>query len=456
MIFEIEKLAEKFGKRTAFSCKDEKITYSELFEKAKKIAENLSGDKNPVIVFGGRNINSFASIIACIISKRAYVPVEPNLPEERREKIISLSKASVILDCRGTEIEFKKTENKCEPISENETAYIIFTSGSTGNPKGVPLSYENLDNFIGWITALEPLSLYENSGVLSHASFSFDLSTASIFCSLLKGNKLVQLSGNGDFDEIFSAIEKEKPEVFVATPTFFRLCLMNKDFSAENFPFIKCVYFCGETLQKSLVKTIFERFPDMQVINAYGPTEAASAVCAIEITKEILEREELLPVGILSSAAAEITAENGEIVLKGKSVSKGYLSGEAGGFYKENGKNCFRTGDMGYIENGKIYCKGRSDSQIKYKGYRIELSEIEAVISSVSGAENCAVIAKRNPEGEIRLIKAFVSGNIAEEKIREELSKKLPEYMIPKSIKIMDYLPLNKNGKTDRKELLNL
>jgi len=456
MIFEIEKLAEKFAGRTAFSCGNEKITYSGLFEKAEKIAKKLSGEKNPVIVFGGRNLSSFAAIIACIISKRAYVPVEQNLPEERRKKIISISKASLILDCGEPEIKFIKTENKCEPLFENETAYIIFTSGSTGNPKGVPVSYENLENFIGWITSLEPLSDFEKTGVLSHASFSFDLSTAAIFYSLFKGGKLVQLSGSGDFDEIFSAAEKEKPEVFVATPTFFRLCLLNRDFSAEKFPFVKCVYFCGETLQKSLVKAIFERFPDIRIINAYGPTEAASAVCAIEITREILEKEELLPVGILSSAAAEITAENGEIVLKGKSVSKGYLSGEAGGFYKENGKNCFRTGDMGFIENGKIYCKGRLDSQIKYKGYRIELSEIEAVISALPGTENCAVIAKRNPEGEVRLLQAFVSGNIPEEKIREELSKKLPEYMIPKSIKFLDSLPLNKNGKIDRKELLEL
>ncbi len=456
MIFEIEKLKEKFGKRTAFSCKDERITYSGLFEKAGKIAEKLSEDKNPVVVLGGRSINSFAAIIACIIAKRAYVPVEPNLPEERRNKIISISKASLILDCRGTETVFQKTENKCELVFENETAYIIFTSGSTGNPKGVPVSYENLGNFIGWITSLEPLSLYENAGVLSHASFSFDLSTAAIFSSLFKGNKIVQLSGNGDFEEIFSVVEKEKPEIFVATPTFFRLCLMNKNFSSEKYPFIKCVYFCGETLQKSLVKTIFERFPDIRIINAYGPTEAASAVCAIEITKEILENEELLPVGILSSAATEISAENGEIVLKGKSVSKGYLSGEAGGFYKENGVNCFRTGDIGFIENGKIYCKGRLDSQIKYKGYRIELSEIEAEISSLAGTENCAVVAKRNPEGEVRLIKAFVSGDISEEEIRMELLKKLPEYMIPKSIKILDSLPLNKNGKIDRKELLKL
>lgn len=116
-------------------------------------------------------------------------------------------------------------------------------------------------------------------------------------------------------------------------------------------------------------------------------------------------------------------------------------------------KRCYSTGDLGFIENGKLYFSGRKDSQIKYKGYRIELSEIEAVISSVARIESCAVIAKRNNEGEVRLIKAFAAGTASEMSIREELAERLPEYMIPKTIKIMDSLPLNQNGKIDRKEL---
>ena len=111
---------------------------------------------------------------------------------------------------------------------------------------------------------------------------------------------------------------------------------------------------------------------------------------------------------------------------------------------------------MGFIREGKLFCTGRKDSQIKYKGYRIELSEIESVISSIEGTENCAVIAKRNPEGEVRLLKAFVSGKVEETEIRKKLSEKLPEYMVPKSIKILETIPLNKNGKTDRKVLEEL
>ena len=163
-----------------------------------------------------------------------------------------------------------------------------------------------------------------------------------------------------------------------------------------------------------------------------------------------------MPCGKISSAAAEIVIEDNEIVLKGKSVFEGYLDGTVGGHYNEGKINCYRTGDIGFIKDGKLYCKGRKDSQIKYKGYRIELSDIEANIAAIEGVESCAAVAKRNPEGEVRLIKAFVSGTASEMLIREKLSEKLPEYMIPKAIKFLESLPMSSNGKIDRKKLESL
>ncbi len=453
MIFEIEKLAGKFGENPAYCVDGKTYSYGELFGRAKEISSEISEAKSSsAVISGGRSFETMAAIIACIFSKTAYIPVDVSLPEERREKIIKSSGASLIIDCSGEKAIIKKIGTE-ENKKENETAYIIFTSGSTGEPKGVPISYGNLDNFIRWIKDLEPLDKFEHTAVLNHASFSFDLSTAAIFYALFGGHTLVQYENNGDFESLFAAMKENKTGVLVATPTFIRLCLLNGDFSEKEYTFVKCMYFCGETLQKSLVYTVFKRFPNIRIINAYGPTEAASAVCAVEITKESLEKEEILPVGKISSSATEITIENDEIVLKGKSVFGGYLGKQAGGYYRENGKNCFRTGDMGLIRDGKIYFKGRKDSQIKYKGYRIELSDIEANIFSVSGIDDCAVIAKRNPEGEVRFIKAFVCGKISENELRTELSKKLPEYMIPKTIKFLEKLPQNQNGKTDRKEL---
>lgn len=452
MIFEIEKTFEKFSEKKAYSVNGKEYSYSELFKRAKEISALLEDKNAPVAVLGNRSFETMAAIIACLFLKRAYVPVDVSLPEERKEKIIAASKSSELIDCSEGSAKVKRIK-AAENLSENKTAYMIFTSGTTGEPKGVPISYGNLENFINWITALEPLCNFEHASVLNHASFAFDLSTAAIYYAFAGGHTLVQFENSKDFENVFSVMEATKTDVLVATPTFVRLCLLNKDFAKEKFSFIKCIYFCGEALQKNLVDAVFKRFPEIRIINAYGPTEATSAVCAYEITKEMLKSEEILPVGKISSAATEIEIENGEIVLKGKSVFGGYLGINSENVFSKNGKNCYRTGDLGFIREGKLFCTGRKDNQIKYKGYRIELLEIESAISSVEGTENCAVIAKRNAEGEVRLLKAFVSGKITEAEIRKKLSEKLPEYMVPKSIKILETIPLNKNGKTDRKAL---
>ena len=457
MIEKLNEIAMKNIGRTVYIGEGGRRTYGKLFSRAPKTADEiLSGDKSPVAVICNKNCASMEAIFACILAKRAYVPISESMPSERKKKIIESSGAGVLIDCTGNEMKINKIQNGARTIRENETAYIIFTSGSTGEPKGVPITYENLDNFIEWITSLEPLSKFEHAKVLNQAEFSFDLSTAAIYFALFGGHTIVQLPKSDDFNSIFEIIKQYETDIFVVTPTFLRLCLLERDFCEENYPFIKCIYFCGEILQKSIAKAIFERFPKLRIINAYGPTEAASAVCASEITKEMLGNEEILPCGDIKKAAAEIIIENGEIVLKGKSVFGGYLGNIKGGSFKEGKTNCYRTGDLGFIKNGKLYCRGRKDSQIKYKGYRIELSEIEAVISSVTGVESCSVLAKRNSEGEVRMIKAFASGTASEASIREEISKKLPEYMIPKTIKILGSLPINQNGKIDRKELEHL
>ena len=174
MIFEIEKTFEKFSEKKAYSVNGKEYSYSELLKRAKEISVLLEDKNAPIAVLGSKSFETMAAIIACLLLKRAYVPVDVSLPEERKEKIVLISKASDLIDCSGEKAEIKPLETE-ENFSENETAYMIFTSGTTGEPKGVPISYENLENFINWITALEPLCEYEHASVLNHASFSFDL-----------------------------------------------------------------------------------------------------------------------------------------------------------------------------------------------------------------------------------------------------------------------------------------
>ncbi len=457
MIFELDKIPEKHGERTAYIFGEEKRTYGELFKNAEKISAMLkTGDSSPVAVYGGKIPAVMECILACLLAKRTYVPIDISMPKERKDKIIELSGATVLIDCSEKEPVLKSIESAVPGYKENNIAYIIFTSGSTGEPKGVPISYKNLDNFSKWITKLSPMNGIEHGTVLNHAAFSFDLSTAVIYYSLFGGHTLLQLSDMNDFGAAFETISTNKPNLIIATPSFLRLLMLNKEFCNENYPFIKQMYFCGETLQRSIVKAIFERFPDARVINSYGPTETTCAVSAIEVTKEMLETEDILPVGEMSTAATEIEVIDGEIILSGESVFGGYVGFNFENCFFKQGQNCYRTGDLGFIQNGKLYCKGRFDSQIKYKGYRIELSDIEANISSLPGVSSSAVIAKRDENGEVKMIKAFVTGEVSSDEIRTVLKEKLPEYMIPKVIKILDKMPMNANGKIDRKELIKL
>ena len=279
-----------------------------------------------------------------------------------------------------------------------------------------------------------------------------------MFYSLCNGHTLIALESDiqEDYDDIFNLFSDIN--VAVMTPTFMKLCLLNKDFNEINYSNFKCVYFCGEQLEVKTVKKLFSAFPNLNVINAYGPTEATSAVSGILITKEMANSLEILPVGEVDTFATNIEIIDEEIVLKGDSVFSGYLGNYIGGYYKENDINCYKTGDIGYIKDGKLYCKGRKDNQIKYKGYRIELNDIEYNINKIHGVNECAVVAKYNDDLVVKSIKAFVvlDSKQGVDYIKEELKKLIPIYMIPKAIKIVDQLPINQNGKVDRKALSEL
>ena len=467
LIERIQNAAHSFPDRIAYCAGRRQITYRELWQTAESCAQYLKGLPSPLIVYGHKEPHMVLSILSCILAGKTYVPVDCSTPDTRLNSVIEQTKARFILTERSVPcakaacIRLKDLADIASVQREtrrDDIVYIIFTSGSTGTPKGVPISYGNLNSFVNWICGLEPLCGYRNIRVLNQASFSFDLSAADLFYSLCCGHTLTAyegdaMSGTETLPEILPGITAA-----VMTPTFMKLCLLDPDFKAEKYPLLSCIYFCGEILDVKTVRRLFERFPDLTVLNAYGPTEAASAVCAVRITKETAMTMDPLPVGETASAATDIEIIGDEIVLKGKSVFGGYLSGIPGGWYKENGINCYRTGDIGKIESGLLYCLGRKDRQVKYKGYRIELDEIEAVIRSLDGISDCAVIAKRNTDGSVRSIQAFVTAASEADpaEIRTELMHILPSYMIPRTIRTVSALPVNANGKTDRKALEQL
>lgn len=475
-LFKICKSAEAYPQRIAYQDKDKKYTYCELISICQKISVFVSEESFPVIVFGTRSANMLFAMLACYVAGITYVPIEKGTPHERISEIISQTGAKTILCAENECQEFKNfrvlyikdliaspqisLKVNFKDFNENRNVYIIFTSGSTGNPKGVPINEKNLASFTSWIGKLYSAPEYNGINILGTASFAFDLSVADIYLSLCFGNTLISVAENqkknvGIMCEIFSS---NKINLAVMTPTFARLCLLDKSFNHNNLPNLKSLFLCGETLDKKTAQKLLNAFPKLSLINAYGPTEATCAVLATEITQEHINSPLPLPIGKIGSCACNIEISESVIELHGNSVFSGYIEKENGGHYIKNGENYYITGDLGYVCNGFLYCDGRCDDQIKFHGYRIELSEIESKLTQICGVQACAVVAKRGENGEVKQIRAYICSEdkeLTKETILSELSQKLPRYMMPQII-FMSQLPTNINGKTDRKKLCNM
>lgn len=472
----LQKACQQYRERVAVSAAHETITYRELDEKARKVAHLLKQTgASPVILYGGHSIAEIIAVLGCIYCNRAYVPVHGHMPLSRLLSIKNITKSTLVIsdrpltaeDCAFTtgityeklleEAELIPAETLQTPAESNpseDCAYMIFTSGSTGVPKGVPITYANLRCFVSFIEKHPPFHSFEAFRVLNQAALSFDLSVADLYYSLCNGHTWI--AGNArlfDEENATDIFRKEKIQLAFMTPTGMGLCLLEQEFCEKNLPDFRCVYFCGERLQKRIVRTLWERFPSLHIINAYGPTEATSAVCLVELTKDMLTADNELPVGITESASASIRISEGEIILSGAPVFHGYL-GSADSHLP--GKKEYATGDLGEIRGGLLYCNGRIDSQIKYKGYRIELTDIEANLEKLPGIAAAAVTAPRNAAGIVKTLHAYcvpADEALSETDVKQELKKLLPDYMIPKTIHFVQVLPVTQNGKLDRKAL---
>lgn len=469
MLNQIKHFAQTHAQFPAFCSEEGTLTYGALWVEVNARADLLRRQGTaPVILFRESKTQTFVSILACLIARRAYVPVHSDTPLLRLKCIAELSGADLVLTSEKlvlSGVDFCASEElgrygalptqRCD----SAIAYIIFTSGSTGMPKGVPISRKNLDHFTAWISHLPPLDSYARGSVFNQASFSFDLSVAALCFALHGGHMLVMMDPAEltDCDRIISTFLKQKIQVAVLTPSFAKLCLLHSSFNAKALPCLRCIYLCGEVLERPVAQRLLAAFPDLVLLNAYGPTEATSAVSAIQITKDLLAQETLLPVGDTDLFATEIKIDDGEIVLKGESVFGGYLGDVRGGFRIVDGWPVYRTGDCGFLRDNMLFCTGRMDRQVKISGYRIELDEIEAQLCAISGVQNAAVVAKKTPQGVAKAIQAFVvlENGMTVEQVRTALSARLLPYMMPKTIRALPSLPVNENGKIDRKALMN-
>ena len=325
-----------------------------------------------------------------------------------------------------------------------------------------------LANFARWLTARPGLALAPGETVVGQAAFSFDLSLADLTLAFCGQGRLVSLTRQELADPalLFQRLSASGAAVLVCTPTFLELYLCDKDFSPTLMPKLRAVFCCGEVLPRPAAEKFLARFPGAALLNAYGPTEAACAVCAVNAADALSTYSEgPLPVGLVEDAAVEIAAlspegtvlsegEAGELALRGESVFSGYLPGS--GDARFSGE-WYHTGDSGFVKDGHIWCTGRLDDQLKYCGWRIEPGEVEAALRTLPGVERAAVLPQRTPDGRVRRICAFLqaeeSARLPDEEARRLLALRLPAYMLPGRFVWLDALPVTENGKCDRARL---
>ncbi|ADV42936.1 amino acid adenylation domain-containing protein [Bacteroides helcogenes] len=489
LINDIAKAFGKYAPKHAFVIDDIAYTYEQLSATVCRIAARINDKKEKIVGIVAENkLETYASILAVLISGRTYVILHPAYPKQRNKKIAEVADIHLvlysedihILNLDTRDVELICTSNLPQPsptffphihTEENENAYIIFTSGSTGEPKGVPISRSNLNAFyaaysrLGWI-------LNENDRMLQMFELTFDVSIVSYLYPLTLGACIYTISPDGvKYINVAEVLEKYSLTFATVAPSLLRL--LRPYFSEINLPELKYLVVTAEASEVELLSAFRKCAPNASFVNLYGPTEGTIYCTAYPIPMVSCKHHNgMIAIGkpfdgvntlIMSDDSHLLSpGETGELWISGKQVMKSYWNSPQKS--KESlvetadGKIYYKTGDLCRMDSDGdiIYC-GRKDSQIKIQGFRVELSEIEHVVKNFFKGECKAVVIPKYTENshcELHLIIERVHYN--KQQLEEYMSSRLPFYMIPKQIHCLEQFPLNTNSKTDIKKIKEL
>lgn len=480
-----ENWAGKMNDKVAIVCNGKSLSYKELSQRSSVLA-NFLKDKfglkpgQLVGILMDRSDNMIVSLLGVLKAGGVYVPIDPQLPEQRKKYIIKDTATQVLITNSDylKEVAFYKDvlldietilngtqlspSFVCSEIGGASLAYIIYTSGSTGIPKGVMVNHKALANSIQ--AQQDVINLSAGNRCLQFFSSSFDVSVFEIFVALCTGSSLYIISDEHKKDSlIFESFIRNNDIEVVTLPASYLNSL-----SFENTPALKKLITGGESPS---IEKILQLSNKLDYYNAYGPTEVSICSSIYKINKGGVKELSSVPIGkpLANVNMYVIDGSNkilpmgavGEIAIGGAGLASGYLNNpqlSAEKFvdnqYVANQK-MYKTGDIGrWLSDGNMEFIGRKDNQVKIRGYRIEIGEIENAIQMHPSVGANIVVAKENNEGYKELV-AYLTAktelNIPD--IKNHLSTLLPEYMIPGHFVQMNQLPLTSNGKIDRKKL---
>jgi D-alanine--poly(phosphoribitol) ligase subunit 1 len=436
-------------------------------------------------IMSNHRIETYVSAIACVSAGVTFVPLNPKFPVERLQRIVDLAEVDLILSDDtthdGSQLAFPEISTfnvsllaagECSPedsdwlrgrllaeVSNDAIAYMMFTSGSTGDPKGVPVSYESLSTYISGIT--ERLEITEGLRYTQFFDLSFDLSIHDIFLSQFLGGTLVAPKAT-DFMMPAAYIARESIDVWFSVPVLG--AVLGRAKRKVGYNGLQHILFCGEALPIETVQACRSHLADRgKIWNLYGPTEATIAFTAADVT-ETEQSEGTASIGTcfgrntIALFIGNDVNENpqhgdeGELLLGGPQVFAGYCTPAPSPFVDGEALTYYKSGDLVRYDNDGIIYRGRTDSQIKWRGYRIELGEIENAVRSEFNLKTVAAVLSL-ADGEPAIQVWCLASECTEDIDLDRLESKLPDYMIPARINQLDVMPVNVNGKIDRKLL---
>ncbi|MGJ5629727.1 non-ribosomal peptide synthase/polyketide synthase [Nostoc sp. CALU 1950] len=511
-----EEQVERTPDAVAVVFENQQLTYHELNCRANQLAHYLQslGVEADVLVgiCAERSLEMVVGLLGILKAGGAYLPLDPEYPQDRLSFMLEDAQVSVLLTqqqlveklpehqarivCLDTDWEIIRQSNQQNPITGVQTsnlAYVIYTSGSTGKPKGAINTHLGICNRLLWMQ--QAYQLTEIDCVLQKTPFSFDVSVWEFFWPLLTGARLVvaKPGGHKDSGYLVNLILEQQVTTLHFVPSMLQIFLEEQ--GLKDCSSLKQVICSGEALPKELQERFFACL-ECQLHNLYGPTEAAIDVTFWECQPE--SNLKTVPIGRpISNTQIYILDQNlqpvpvgvpGELHIGGAGLARGYLnrpelteqkfipnpfSGSRGaGEERSRGvrerrkkivqspvasSRLYKTGDLArYLPDGNIEYLGRIDNQVKIRGFRIELGEIEAALSQHQDVQTSVVIVREDIPGDKRLVAYIVPQPQITPTVgvlRSFLKEKLPEYMVPSAIAILESLPLTLNGKIDRRAL---
>lgn len=466
------------------------VTYAELDRRANRLGHYLRaagvGAQTPVATLIDRSAESIVALLGILKAGGAYVALDLAAPPSRllfmlrdasasvlltttalRTRVSGFAGRTICLDAEATPIASSPHTRLAGSVSALDLAYVSYTSGSTGDPKGVEATHRNIVRLV----KADYARFGADETTLQLAPLSFDASTFEIWGALLNGGRLVVAPPRAlSAAELGAIVEARRVTTLWLTAGLFERVVEDR---IESLRPLRQLLAGGDVLSPEHVRRVRETFPELRLVNGYGPTEGTTFTCCHTVEKTPATRRSV-PIGkpiantrvyVLDHRRRPVpVGARGELWIAGDGLARGYrnrprLTAERFVVHRLSPvleERLYRTGDLvRWLSDGTLEFLGRIDDQTKIRGFRVEPGEIEAALARHPGVRDCVVIAIRGADGGARLA-AYVVGSGAPPELREFLARSLPAYMIPTAFVPIDRLPLNTAGKVDRRALPDL